>query len=1015
MARPLDEEFQKTLSYLNPEQLQAVQTIDGPVMVVAGPGTGKTHVLTMRIANILLQTDAQPSNILGLTYTDSAAQNMRRRLLKLIGPAAYQVRLQTFHAFADEVMQLHPDLFSSAETGQPVTELAKYQFLVEFLQANNFVYFRHSSAPFNRYRQIIDWISQLKRENIDAEKLTKLLEAEHSLFEQEKDALKKTELQKRVERLGKLQELSQIFQAYQEWLIDRHRYDFDDMIVMVGTALSTNEMLRAEYQEQLQYLLVDEYQDTNHGQQLILNMLSSFWGDEANVFVVGDPHQSIFRFQGASLETSLQFFQRFQNATLITLKTGYRCTQRVYDSAHAVIEHNLEQLQGKAVPQLLQALSQPLEGVHGEGSQITVGPATSVDGEAIMVAESVQSLIQGGTSLSQIAILFARRQDVIQVQHALEKWGVPFLMEGTDQIFDVPELVQFLEFLKTLLELRKGNESELLFRVLNLPWMGQDRLLIMKLSRAAHRSRMSLGDRVIEGYAAFSKLQDGAQTTELEFAIVEDVLHKMTQWQQQEQTMPFSHWLEKVAYETGFIEWLKRQPHRFTLLQYWRGFFNWIEQLNRENKTLHLESFWQQLQTMQAYNLGVPIQRLPAHDQAVTLCTVHKAKGQEWEHVFLVGCSEASWGQKKQGGLPFPDGVVLRQTAEEELSERRRLFYVALTRSSQHCTITFPESITNGNQLKPQIPSRFIQEIPKEHLLYQGLSTDQGKVEQWLEKLVMPAPAVEWSKQEKAWVEKQLDSFVLSPSALNTYLRSPEEFFWQYILRVPSMTSPQAALGTAVHLALEKYYSCLQKNEPAPSIQQLTDLMNDSLVKEPLDPFEQKNLLRDGAQYLQNYIENTEVSAENIFATEYSLGYGAHAVVIDDIPLSGKIDRIDWIDKVTKTFRVTDYKTSADKSINQILGLVGIENLSERELTLPESIRGPLKRQLLFYKILLESDRNFKGSVEQGVLVFLKTKKGEKLKDRQVPLSEDDVEELRQLIKQVMAEIRSLTFLSANS
>lgn len=336
MATP----FENAFSRLNPAQRQAVELVEGPVMVIAGPGTGKTQVLTVRIAQILKTTDTSPSSILALTFTESAALNMRQRLLQFIGEAAYRVRIETFHAFCDDVIRTHPEYFSVRLDSQPLGDIEKFQIMEELLDTLPLSAVRTVGSPYHYLSSIQKKISDLKREGVTPAKYAALVEAEQELFAQEKDGLKKTALTKREKELAKMAELGVLFDAYQQQLLQRRRYDYDDMIRFVVEAFQAHEELLAEYQEKFLYFMVDEYQDTNASQNNVVRLLASYWGQQANVCVVGDPHQSIYRFQGASLENTLTFLDYYPQATVIFLDKGYRCPQPIYTAAAAVIANN---------------------------------------------------------------------------------------------------------------------------------------------------------------------------------------------------------------------------------------------------------------------------------------------------------------------------------------------------------------------------------------------------------------------------------------------------------------------------------------------------------------------------------------------------------------------------------------------------------------------------------------------------------------------------------------------------
>jgi len=292
--------FKQVYRQLNTEQKRAVDVIDGPVMVMAGPGTGKTQVLSARIAHILQKTDTDPSSILALTFTQSATKNMRQRLLAMIGRTAYYVQINTFHGFCEEVISSYPDVFTIDSQAQPVSDLDKYLILKDIILSLPLDKLKPINRPLFYLKEISHKLSELKREGVSQHNLTELLNQWQRELAANPDSLSPVKLEKQLAQYAKNRELVQIYERYQQALAKQNRYDFDDMISLVVEAFSHNQLLLRDYQEKLLYFLVDEFQDTNSAQNKVVDQLASYWGEKANLFVVGDPHQSIFRFQGAS-------------------------------------------------------------------------------------------------------------------------------------------------------------------------------------------------------------------------------------------------------------------------------------------------------------------------------------------------------------------------------------------------------------------------------------------------------------------------------------------------------------------------------------------------------------------------------------------------------------------------------------------------------------------------------------------------------------------------------------------
>ncbi|MBA2745702.1 MAG: ATP-dependent helicase, partial [Flavisolibacter sp.] len=349
------ETFQKEYSKLNLQQKKAVDKIDGPVMVIAGPGTGKTQILSVRIGKILLDTDALPYNILCLTYTDAGVLAMRKRLLSMIGPEAYSVPIHSFHSFCNMVIQENRHLFNKKEL-QPINELEQAQCLMELIDG------LEEGNPLKRYKSVAyyeagflkELFSAMKREGWNPDFLKDRIEEYVDQIIPEtfynKTKAKKgvheitVEGRREIDKMEKLKAAVQAFDHYQSILKEKQRYDFDDMINWVIGVFETHPDVLLHYQETFQYFLVDEYQDTSGSQNKLVELLVSYW-ESPNLFVVGDDDQSIYRFQGANMENMRQLARRYEKDLLRVLLTeNYRSVQPILDAAHLLISNNQQRL-----------------------------------------------------------------------------------------------------------------------------------------------------------------------------------------------------------------------------------------------------------------------------------------------------------------------------------------------------------------------------------------------------------------------------------------------------------------------------------------------------------------------------------------------------------------------------------------------------------------------------------------------------------------------------------------------
>ncbi|MCH8244685.1 UvrD-helicase domain-containing protein [Patescibacteria group bacterium] len=365
--------FDTLYSQLNTEQKKAVDTVEGPVMVVAGPGTGKTYILTLRIAKILKETDIESENILALTFTEAASQEMRERLVAMMGAEAYRVGIFTFHGFCNDIIQRNSDEFPDIIGAVHITDIEQVERVKEILEDSVFSLLRPFGNPSYYVRPLLRRVSDLKRAGISTEEFAKHIAEQKEEFKQLTKGTKRTGKEESLEKqIARNKELALFYEKYQKMLHSSLLYDYDDMILKVVEVLSGRGELLISLQEQYLYLLADEHQDVNYAQNTVLELLSSFH-KSPNLFIVGDEKQAIFRFQGASRENFLYFKNLYKKVKVINLKSNYRSTQTILNVADNIISSEVS-LSAKAG--------------HKE-ALISVFPFSSLEAEQYFLAKNI--------------------------------------------------------------------------------------------------------------------------------------------------------------------------------------------------------------------------------------------------------------------------------------------------------------------------------------------------------------------------------------------------------------------------------------------------------------------------------------------------------------------------------------------------------------------------------------------------------------------------------------------------
>lgn len=982
--------FKKAYQELNPSQKEAVDTIEGPVMVIAGPGTGKTQIVATRIANILLNTDTHPSAILALTFTDSAAVAMRDRLIQLIGQPAYRIHISTFHSFCSQIIKDYPDYFTIAPQAQPLTDLERFQIIHTILDENDFDLLKPTNSPYYYAKAIVSALQDLKREAVEPSDFKQIIKDKLKQLNSQKDDISATEFNKETRTLNKNLELVKIYYQYQELLQEKGRYDFADMINFVIDKFQDNQELLAQFQERFHYFLVDEYQDTNSAQNKIANLLTSHWGEQANIFVVGDDQQSIYRFAGASLENPLEFMDQYPDAKVITLKKNYRSQQTILDAAHQLISYNDFDLQN-----VFSDLDRQLESQTDlSNKQIDLVNLEHQLVEQNYIALKIKQLIKEDTSPDQISIIVRNNADLNPLADILRHHQIPFSLKGNQDVLNSTVIKYLIKLFKVIDKSRQALDDLDLFTVLHYPFFNIDSLQILKLSRHASQQKTTLVDVISKEDFPQSEIVDDPEK-------FTNFLKQLHSWHSLDSQTTFTEFVEKVLEQSNLLKWALDQPNSSLHLVNLNAFFSQIKSINQSQSELDLNKFLEYLELMHQNKLTISQPDLGQVQKQVTLTTAHRAKGLEWDHVFIFQAIDGHWGnQTIRQLIKLPPQILKKgdKIQHDPIEDERRLFYVAMTRAKRTLTITHADTYNKNGRSRQAVPSQFISEIPKEFIQKKEHNYNKEQLEKLLIKLLKPAVSSKIDDKQAQYLESIIKDFKLSVTALNTYLECPYKFKLNNLFKVPKAKQPYLSFGTAVHTALEKFHSKLKKDKKTPSKSFLIEQFKQSLKQEILTPQELDTRLDHGEKVLSAYYDlHHEKFSPAYFVERYFGGFKSQ-VFLDDIQLSGKIDRIDLLDQNAQTVRLVDYKTGKRKTKGQIKGTT-------------KNSQGDLKRQLVFYKLLVDLDNSLDVQVKTTQLDFVEAPYKEDKEGREeFSISDEEVSQLKEIIKKTVKQIRNLNF-----
>ena len=923
----LERKFTEEYSKLNERQRLAVDTIEGPVMVIAGPGTGKTQILASRIGKILLETDALPENILCLTYTDAGVVAMRKRLLQFIGPDAYKVNLYTFHAFCNDVIQENLSLFEKTAL-DPISDLERIELfkdLIDNLPKNH---------PLKRYRGDVYFeitnlqhlFSTMKKEGwtpafingkID-DYLADLPTRDEFIYKRkykefQPGDLKKDKVEEATTRMEKLRAAVNLFDTFQQLMRQRNRYDFDDMINWVIKAFEENKQLLARYQEQFLYILVDEYQDTSGTQNRIVELLINYW-ERPNVFVVGDDDQSIFRFQGANVENMLQFASGFPNDLLtVVLTSNYRSTQPILDVSRTLINRNEERLVKK-----MNGLSKELVSARESLQSIKHPPRfkcyETMRQEMIGIALEVQQLLRAGTVPGKIAVIYKENKYGEELTRYLQQMEVPVYSKRNTNVLELPlanKIIHLLRFIAAEHDSPYGGD-ELLFELLHFSWWGIAPIEIAKVTVQASEIRSTDGRMSLRRLLAEKSRE---QPKDLFSTVLPEGLRQASRILEQliadVPNITLQHILEQVIRKTGLLQAVLQAPDKHRQLQIITALFDFVKEETHRNPTLSLEQFINMIDLMEREGIALPLVEVSGTDKGVNLLTAHGSKGLEFEHVFFAGCNAGFWEKKRKpgGGYSLPDTMFDQQPKHSDEEELRRLFYVALTRAEQHLHLSWSRFKNDGKELEP---SMFIAEIQDEHeLKTETVVLSEEVLSQFAALQFGEAAAPELEQPEQDFVNTLLEKFTMNVTALNNYLDCPLGFYYKNLIRIPSPKNEATEFGSAVHYALEQLFRKMQ--ESGTNTFSGKESFLDNFVwymKRHRESFTREQFNRRmeyGQEVLSNYYDSSINSFNRIVAIERRI-----KTVYKNIPIRGAMDKLEFDGKnVNGKHQTTNNPTEA--------------------------------------------------------------------------------------------------------
>lgn len=916
------------MSNLNPQQQQAVTHTGSPLLIVAGAGTGKTTVITRKIAWLVEQNLARPEEILALTFTDKAAGEMEERVDQLLPYGYFDLWIQTFHSFGEKLLRQYALDIGIPGNFKVVDAYRQWALVKKNLGRFNLDYYRPLGTPTKFISALLQHFSRAKDELVSPKEYQNYVET--LAAKQKKGGNSAPEIQQLaglkkeptddviVEELQRLAEVAQAYAIYQQVLLENEALDFGDVINYTLELCQKRPGVLQQLQERFKYILVDEFQDTNYAQYELVKLLA---GRGDTLTVVGDDDQSIFRFRGASMSNILQFQKDYPQAREIVLTDNYRSAQTILDLAYAFIQHNnpnrLEvQLAGeRSNVNSEQVLNKKLAANNERPGTIAVITGTDLQDEINSVVEKIAEIKTNDPDCTwnDFALLVRANAAASDLTAALDIAGFPYAFLAARGLYTKPAVMDIIAYFNLL---DNYHESTALYRVLNIPVFGFTHEEIMDVVAASRRKARSLYDVLTrERNAASARAQK--VTRVLNLIDAHTALAKTRG--------PFELMLHFLA-DSGYNDWIAglsdEQKARETAREL-ELFGKRIKQFEAETNAPQLKEFLSELNLeLEAGEEGALAMDPSAGPEMIKVLTVHAAKGLEFKYVFVVNMVELRFPTtERKDPIVFPEGLVkeIIPPGDAHLEEERRLFYVAMTRAKQGLYFSWAPDYGGA---RPKKPSRFLVEAGLLSNDYRSGTKETAESGKKNNTSVTRNHSFHVQNEGKITTPVYQPPAVYSFTQLQSYDKCPYQYYVNHILKLPKPGKHFFSFGQTLHVTLQKFFQLrlaatnrqgtLFNPPPAPTKADLLRLYAESWIDDWYQSAADKEAYRQkGYDALTEFWRIHEQNWPRVIGLEQSF-----RVRVGGKTLQGKIDRIDELPD--GTVRIIDYKTGKTKTRSEL-------------------------------------------------------------------------------------------------
>jgi len=868
-----------SIPQLNEDQIKAIKHKSGPILVVAGAGTGKTRVITERIRHLIQERKINPQEILALTFTEKASQEMIERIGDVMPLGYEEPWVYTFHSFADRILKTEGLEIGLDPSYKILSSSDQWLLFRKNLFDFDLKYFRPLGNPTKFISAILKFISRLQDENISTQEFNKFISKING---------KSTKASDSNEENQRWEELSHVYKKYEEIKIKESKLDFGDLITWTIKLLKDRPNILKKYQDQFKHILVDEFQDTNYAQYELVKLLfptSSSKDKARSLLVVGDDSQSIYKFRGAAVSNILQFMEEYKQSETVTLLKNYRSTQKILDPAYKLIQNNNpDTLESKL------GISKELKSeIKEKGIDPEIIQVETLEDEVEFVISKILEILakEPQYTYRDFAILARANSYLDPIFMALRKYGLPYQLVGNRGLYDREEIRDILAFLKVIVDATDGTS---MYRVLNIDTLEVPYDEISKLLSQTRYQKTDLWTQIKNSkndYVDYLRktLEDyqsnltKSSPTEIVYNVVNSINY-LDQFLDEETIdnelciKNLNLFLNKIQkFEVDFHTETKEMP---TLVD----FIDYIDLVIEAGEN--------------------PAQAEIEDIDTINLLTVHSAKGLEFPVVFMIDLVSGRFPTRNRGDLIDLPNELIKETlptGDEHIQEERRLFYVGLTRAKKYLYLTFAKDYGGKRETTP---SGYLGEL--------GLKIKEKEVKKVKKKEEQSTLFSVGTKFREPKVER-IKSFVpdfISYSQIDNYLICPLRYKYSYVLKIPVAPNHTLSFGNTIHETLKEFHTQKMFGKDI-SLEELLKIYEKNW--NPLGYLDEKHRklrFESGKKLLEQYYNKNKDMTVKHLGIEKSFN-----LMVDGIKLYGKIDRIDELPN--GDIEIIDYKTGSSK------------------------------------------------------------------------------------------------------